>query len=174
MFIKQLYLHSKWLCFIFTGFIVLFIFINYKRGVVATPVLQYGMFSEVFHKADTQVAYHIYVNDKPLDITRYDFAKRDILLISLENYEKIKYNKIIFSTIKTVLNKAGVGGLMQQEVYSNTINDTIFTNWYTRLVEQIVQYPVLKIAVLSQKFVWLANEMQPASAPEKLPFIVTD
>jgi len=175
MFIKKLYRYSKAVFFVFAAFIIAFVFINYKWGVVATPVYQYGMFSSVFHVSDTQVVYHIYVNDKHLDITKYAMAKRDMMLISLENYEKAKeINQPVFFTMKRILDKTGLGYLMSQPNYSNNINDTVFSMWYKKLLQKTTGFPVVKIAVFSQKYVWVNNLLNPVSSPEKLSFLVAD
>jgi hypothetical protein len=173
MFIKKLYQYSKTAGFGFTAFIVLYFFINYKWGVVATPVFQYGMFSTPFYLKDTQTAYRIYVNDKEIDITKYAFAKRDMLLVSLENYEKEKIiNTEVFLTMRQLLKKTGVGYLMKQACYSNNINDTAFTVWYKKLLEQIVGYPVVNAAVFRQKIILKNSIVQPVSSPEKISFLV--
>jgi hypothetical protein len=173
MFIKKLYQHNKTAGFVFIAFIALYIFINYKWGVVATPVFQYGMFSTPFYLRDTQTAYRIYVNNKEIDITKHAFAKRDMLLVSLENYEKEKVvNTEVFLTMRQLLKKTGVGFLMKQTYYSNSINDTTFTIWYKKLLEQIVGYPVINIAVFRQKVILKNSLVQPVSSPEKLPFLV--
>jgi hypothetical protein len=154
---------------------VLFIFINYKWGAVVTPVYQYGMFSSVFHIKDTQTVYHIYVNDTKLDITQYHFAERDMLIISLENYAKApKSNSSIFFTMKHLLDKTGAGNLMQQAKYSNTVSDATFTEWYKKLLQQTIGYPVIKAAVFTQKYIWEGKILEPVSSPQKLTFIVAD
>jgi hypothetical protein len=175
MFIKNLYQYSKTAFIAFVVFIVLFIFINYKWGVVATPVYQYGMFSSVVHIKDTQTVYHIYVNDTKLDITQYHFAERDMLLISLENYTKApKSNSSIFFTMKRLLDKTGAGSLMQQSDYSNAVSDTAFTLWYKKLLQQAIGSSVLKAAAFTQKYIWEGKSLKPVSSPQKLTFLVAD
>ncbi len=175
MFIKDLYQYSKTVFIAFVLFIVLFIFINYKWGAVATPVYQYGMFSSVFNIKDTQTVYHIYVNDKKLDITQYHFAERDMLLISLENYAKaLKNNSAIFFTMKHLLDKTGAGNLMQQQNYSNTISDATFTVWYKKLLQQTIGYPVLRAAVFTQNYIWEGGSIKPVSTPQKLSILVAN
>jgi hypothetical protein len=173
MFIKKLYRYSKMGCTAFVAFIMAFIFINYKWGVVATPVFQYGMFSTPVHLKDTQIACRIYVNDQEIDITKYAFAKRDMLLVLLENYEREKVvNTEVFLTMRQLLKKTGVGYLMKQAYYSNNINDTIFTVWHKKLLEQMLGYPVVNAAVFRQKVILKNSVVQPVSSPEKIPFLV--
>jgi hypothetical protein len=175
MFIKKLYRHSKMGCFVFVAFTMAFIFINYKWGVVATPVFQYGMFSTSFYLKDTQTAYRIYVNDQEIDLTKYAFAKRDMLLVLLENYEKEKIvNTEVFLTMRQLLKKTGVGYLMKQAYYSNNINDTTFTVWHKKLLEKMLGYPVVNAAVFRQKVILKNSVVQPVSSPEKIPFLVAN
>jgi hypothetical protein len=62
--------------------------------------------------------------------------------------------------------------LMKQAYYSNNINDTTFTVWYKKLLEQIVGYPVVNAAVFRQKVILKNSIAQPVSSPEKISFLV--
>jgi hypothetical protein len=87
MFLKQLYNYSKVLFFALIFFIMLFVYINYKWGVTATPIHQFGMFSSVMKKTDTQNIYHIYADDRLVDMSKIYFSKRDLLLNSIAFYK---------------------------------------------------------------------------------------
>lgn len=172
MFVARLYKYSKTACIAFLTFILLFIFINYKWGAVATPIYQYGMFSTKFYMKDTQVVFKIYTNDKLLDITAYHFAERDMLLVSLENYMKqANVNTSIYNTMNKipVLNK-----LMKPQRYTNNISDTIFTAWYKGLLQQVTGKPVDKLEIYRQKVVWYNGNLNEVTAPQKIAFIVTN
>jgi hypothetical protein len=172
MFIAQLYKYSKTTCLAFIAFILLFIFVNYKWGAVATPIYQYGMFSSKFYMKDTQAVFKIYTNDKLLDITAYHFTERDMLTVSLENYMKeAKVNRSIYNTINKipVLTK-----LMKPEFYTNNISDTIFTAWYKGLLQQVTGKSVDKLEIYRQKMIWYSGTLNEVATAQKLPFIVTN
>jgi hypothetical protein len=172
MFLTQLYQYSKTLCLAFIAFILVFIVVNYKWGAVATPVYQYGMFSTKFYMKDTQVVFKIYANDKLLDITAYHFAERDMLLVSLENYMKQeKVNGSIYTSMSKipVLNQ-----LMNPELYSNNIPDTIFTAWYKGLLQKVTGNTADKLEIYRQKVIWNNGNLREVTAPQKLSFIVTN
>lgn len=170
MFITQLYKYSKTACLAFLAFILVYIFINYKWGAVATPVYQYGMFSTKFYMKDTQTIFKIYTNDKLLDITAFHFAERDMLIVSLENYSKQgKVNNSIYNT----MNKIPVlGKMMKQEFYTNNISDTVFTAWYSELLQKVSGKPVEKLEIYRQKVLWYNGFLNEITPPQKLAFIV--
>lgn len=171
MFIAQLYKYSKTACLAFLTFILIYIFINYKWGAVATPAYQYGMFSTKFYMKDTQVVFKIYTNDKLLDITAFHFAERDMLIVSLENYMKQeKVNHSIYSTMTKI---PVAGKMMKQQYYTNTISDMAFTAWYRGLLQQVTGKPVEKLEIYRQKVLWYNNTLNEITPPQKLAFIVT-
>lgn len=175
MFLKELWLFNKKIFAGFMLFIFLMLVINYKWGAVATPVYQFGMFSSKFYMKDTQNVYKIYVNDNQLDITKYHFAERDMLLVSLQNYTKQKsVNQSVYNTMKQIPEKIGLTGVMNPEKYLNNTTDADFTNWYRKLLESITGYPVLKLEIYQQKVQWQNGSLRSVSSPEKLSFLVTN
>ena len=48
MFLKELWFYNKKATLFFLLFIAVWVFLNIKQGAVATPILQYGMFSEKY------------------------------------------------------------------------------------------------------------------------------
>ena len=175
MFLKELWHFNTKLFIAFVLFVFAIIIINYKWGAVATPIYQYGMFSSKFFITDTQTIYTIYVNDKPLDITKYAFAKRDMLLVSLQNYSKQKNtNEAVYVAMKQIPEKIGLNNLTQSSTYFNNTTNLAFTKWYKQLLQKIIGYPVKQLEVYQQKVQWQNNVLQFAASPQKLPFIVTN
>jgi len=170
MFLKQLYRHSKTACFILIAFLLAFIYIFFKWGIVAAPVLQYGMFSAPVHLADTQQVYMISVNNKPVDCAALSFSDRDILQVSLADYEKQgAVNESVYNTMHKFL---GFTGLMDKNKYVNHISDAGFTQWYKAKLEKITGASVDSLSVYKQYFLWRQNSLQPVGTPIKLAFIV--
>ena len=169
MFLKKLFHFNKVLCIVLVFFFASFCFINYKHGLVAAPVFQYGMYSDVFHKSDTQEVYHFYVNDKMIDLTKYDFANRDNILATVSYYKKSKQSNLDFyATIKRIFNKIGLGKFMLQDTYTNKITDEQFMDWYKKYLEHIIDSPIDKLVIYSQLYAWQSDFLKPVSTPEKI------
>lgn len=150
------------LCLLFIGFVFCFLFINYKWGVTATPVLQFGMFSGVFHIKDTQTVAQIYINDKPLNYADYSVAQRDKMTTYLSMYLSQKeINTFSFITMKRLLSKVGIGSLMQEQHYTNTITATNFSIWYKEMLEKITGEKINTLEVYNQKYLWDGNTLAP-------------
>jgi len=175
MFIKKLYNYNKLLAIAFICFVSCFLFLNYKWGMVATPVYQFGMFSGPIHLTDTQKVYKLYVNDEQLDITKYRFAQKDIMLVSLEKYTASKNgNSEVFHTMNYFFSKMGWRHLMNEVVFTNDCNDLFFTKWFMKVVEAAIGYPVKKLTLYSQLYVWKENKPKPINLPKKEIFIVAN
>jgi|SRR5690606_26552904 len=100
MFLRDLYRHSRLLFLLFAGFLFSFIFLNIKWGIVATPVYQYGMFSKPFYLSDTFDVFEFYIEDEQIFLNDLHFTERDLLLVSLERFKRVKEgNRQVFETI---------------------------------------------------------------------------
>jgi len=137
---------------------------------VATPVLQYGMFSAPVHVGDTQQVYVIVANNKAVNSGALSFMGNDILQISLSDYEKQAFvNASVYNTMHKFL---GFTGLMDESKYSNHLTDAEFTKWYKTKLEKITGSSVDSLSVYKQYFSWQQNSLQPIGTPIKLSFIV--
>ena len=173
MFLKKLYHFNKSTFFLLILLFTIYGYINYKWGVTATPVYQYGMFSNKMYLKDTQTIYKIFVDDKYLDISKYSFEKRDMILISLQNYSKQQVvNNAVVNTLKIIPQKTGFSGLIKPVLYQNNITDAIFTRWYKQFLERITGEKIRSIAVYQQKTIWVNNKVTAITTPQKLSFIV--
>ena len=138
--------------------------------MVAAPVLQFGMYSSPVHLSDTQQVYTISINNKPLEGSSLSFTDRDILQVSLSDYEKqAGVNASVYNTMHKFL---GFTGLMNRDKYSNELTDAEFTQWYKTKLEKIVGNAVDPLTIVKQNFMWQHQDMQPIGTPVKLAFIV--
>jgi hypothetical protein len=159
MFIKKLYHYNKILFCVLVGYILLFVFINYKSGLVVSPIIQYGMYSGVYKTTDTIKLYKIYANDSLVDFSKLPIAQRDILETSLDLFKTEKSNNLaVFETMKRVLSKMQVGKLMQAEQYTNNITPEKFKAWYMMQLSKIMGYTVTNVKIDFQTFVWKDNK----------------
>ena len=172
MFLKDLYNYSKPAFYGFIGFLMAFIFLNYKWGMVAAPVFQFGMYSKPVSIKDTQTVYKVYLNEKPADLSKFGFTERDILLVSLENYQKsFPINESVYLTMNRILSAAGANGLMKREVYVKDANYTEFNYWYKKLLQEIAGYPVNSAVVTRSVYVSDSAGFKQISLPENIfPF----
>ncbi len=173
MFIKILYKHSKAGCIGFVAFILAFLFINYKWGVVATPILQFGMFSSKSFFKDTQTLYWIEANNKIIDCAKISQEERDVLQYYPEYYEKQeKLNHAAYSVFKKFVNIASTNSLIAKVKFTNNLNDSIFSVWYKGKVEKIINEPVINLAIFKQHFTIIENKMTSIDNPQKVSYIV--
>lgn len=131
MFLKNLYLYNKFLFVSLVIFISGSAIIYYKWGATASPIYQYGMFSKKFYKTDTQKVYQIYINNKPINYSEFNQHDLDMTQEVLYYYiNQKKLNPEIYHTIKGFYDKIGIGKLMKEQLYHNSITDAQFINWF--------------------------------------------
>jgi len=173
MFIKKLYRYSKTMFFAFTVFVLAFVVINYKWGLVATPVLQYGMFGGVFHSKDTQDVYIVEANHKFINNGKISFTNRDIIQVYIDNYQRYKeLNWSAYNTMKKYIGYTGLSSFMTTDKFTPVISDTTFTNWYRSKMEAITGEPITSLNVYLQHYVWQDTVLAAIDAPSKLTCIV--
>ena len=174
MFLKELYSYNKALCIGFLLFICAFIFINYKQGAVATPIYQFGMFSEKFHIKDTQTVFRLYVTGKPADLSECNFQQRDMLLVSPEHFKSSKEkNKNIFFQMKKMAGRIHFEKFLRDEIYTNNISDSAYFHWYKGMVSSITRKSAVNTEIFTQKFVWDTDSIKPVSMPVKISYFDT-
>jgi hypothetical protein len=173
MFIKKLYQHSKTLFFVFAIFLFSFFFINYKWGLVATPVLQYGMFAGIFNLKDTQTVYTVSANNKTISNAAISYTQRDIIQIYIERYQNYKaINESAYTTMKKYVGYTGLSSFMTLDKYAPIISDSVFTNWYKTKIEAITGESAQALMVHEQHYVWQNGTLAAIDTPIKLTCIV--
>ncbi|MBS1512654.1 MAG: hypothetical protein JST86_17550 [Bacteroidetes bacterium] len=173
MFIKKLYHYNKALFLGFIIFILTFLYINYKWGMVATPVLEYGMFAGKFHYADTQTVYIVEADGRGINNASVSFTDRDILQIYADRFiHQKEINQNAYSTMKKYLGFVGLSAMATEEKFVPHVSDTLFTQWYQSKVNDIAGIAGGAMVVYQQHFIWQNNELKPIDKPTKLPFIV--
>lgn len=165
MFLKKLYRHSKWMFLLFGTFILAFLFINFKWGMVATPVLQYGMYSGQQNLSDTIRVYRVLVNDKLIDPVQISAGQNDFIQTFLDAYPgQEENNKLVQAT----LNKYFGPFKMPAEL---PVTDAIFSAWFRQKMQRLVLEPIQTLAATRQHFVWAGNKLAPIDTASKLTFL---
>ncbi len=174
MFLKKLYIHNKVLFFSVTAFLVAYLYLNYKWGIIATPVQQYGMFSGRHNLQDSLPVFTIRANGKIINNAGLSPIERDLLQSFPVYYmEQQKTNDATFYALKKYLFfKSIFSESRHQYKFYNEINDSVFTEWYTTKVGGIIHEKLTSIEVYQQIFTWKNNQLIPIDTPAKMNFIV--
>jgi hypothetical protein len=127
MFVTKLFNFSKAGCLLLCGFIVAFIYFNYKWGAVATPATAYGMYSTKLQLNDTLNFYQLTANGAPIsNIEFLNFAQVDFTQIYPQRFERAQQqNFYCFKTLSPFF-----VGLLKAENYNCNTNSLKFEKWY--------------------------------------------
>lgn len=174
MFLKKLYYHNKVLFFAVIAFLAAYFYLNYKWGISATPVQQYGMFSGRFSLQDTLQVYQVKANGRWINNARVSVIERDLIQSFPDYYmSENLINREVYTNLEPYL---FIGGLISetshQHKFFNRINDTLFTAWYKARITGIIHEKVNSLEVYRQLFTWKHSRLNPIDTPAKLNFIV--
>ena len=144
MYLKRLYkYHKGWF-----AFVVLFaaaeLFICFKRGVVLTPFLQYGMYSSVQKPAESYTAPLIIVNKRILHTSTFSGYAWDKLTIPLDAFRSEReWNRRIWTT-----NISRMLHLRDSTPYVNPpLGGERFADWYKACLPNIIHEPVSSLFI---------------------------
>lgn len=161
MYLIKLYAIQKLNFILVFIFLSLSIFINYKSGMIATPINLYGMFSGGFDVKDTLTVKKITLNGVPFDYTKYSYEKRDLMIGILDKYlAQEQNNKNIYETFQTISQKLHLPVNISLITFTNQINNNIFYQWYAMLLTRICKKNILKFEVHDQKYIWNGTALQ--------------
>lgn len=173
MNLLQIWKRHKTLAILLFVYFLLFIGLNVKQGIVATPVLQYGMFSGMQKLEDTAIAYVFYANDKNIPLSNFTFTERDILLTSLNNYLGQKENNEgVYNSFGTIMQKIKSNLKNNKEKFTNRISDSTFKNWYKLKLEKITNQKIENIEIYKQKIYWKDYKINTTDTLQKIFTIV--
>ena len=147
MYFQQLYRTNKfWFLFVLI-FALCQIFINYKQGIVITPLYHYGMYSKKVESIDSIELYAVKINGKVLQPFQFSAQEWDKLMLPVHQYCKIeKHNNDLFSKdIKRILNR-----LYLTADTSNFIvrkQPETFLNWYKNYASTIISAPITNLEI---------------------------
>ena len=152
MFINKLFYYDKKIFFLFIIYFISFLYINFKSGLIISPIMQYGMYSRMSKISDTVHLNRVYVNDCILDFSKLSMADRDIIDVGIDNYFDEKVNNInVYTTIKRVTK---TNQLISDNFYFNDITEKTFYDKYKTLLENILDKKIKNIKILKHKYVW--------------------
>lgn len=169
MFFKNLYQHSKGLFWIFVSFLFAFVFLNYKWGVVATPVYQYGMYSGPMYLSDTLHLMQVNINGKKLNMAKYPFASKDKMLVMPDRYLKsLHQNKAIQQSLQRIFTPVGMGPLFNSDKFVQQVPPQLFMQWYRSQLQRFIHEEINAIEILQQDYLRQATHLVPLGTPQKI------
>ena len=169
MYIFKLYINQKQNLFLLLTFLLLSLVINYKSGMIATPINLYGMFSGGYGIKDTLPVYKITVNGLPLNYSKYSYEKRDLMIGILDKYLSNKENnKNIFGTFKKVTQRFHLPIHLSSATFTNQISNDVFNKWYANLLTRICKKNIKTFEIIYQKYVWNGNALVSVDADTKI------
>lgn len=175
MFFKKLFRYNKSFCLVVVVFLLAYFYLNYKWGLIATPIQQYGMFSGKQFLKDTFTVYVVTANGKKINETTISQIERDAIQSYPEYYKKQEgNNEAVYNTMKKYFEYAGIAMDNQRFKYRNAINDSQFNYWFKCRIEKILNEPMHNPVVYQQKLIWENNSLKAIDSPIKFSFIAAE
>lgn len=175
MFLKELYQYNKLLFAALALFIISMAFINYKWGVVATPIQQYGMYSQRQYFSDTQKVYQLYVNGQKLNLSDFSLVERDMMQIPIDYFGRQEYiNSQAFITMRSVFAKLKLDGLLQEKNFVNNTSNLQFYTWFKELVQKNIGNPVAQLEVFEEHYIWNKTKLELTGQPKKITILAVN
>lgn len=169
MFLKQLYQHSKGLFLVLVLFVIAFVFLNLKWGMVATPVYQYGMFSGPVHLEDTLHLTQVEVNGEAVDMSEQHFVSKDKMLVMPQKYlSALLQNDAVHTTMQSFFSKFGLASLVALDAEDTLVNPRIFMGWYQHQLRAVLHKNIDSIQIVEQRLVWDGNKLLSLEIPKKM------
>jgi len=153
MFLKSVFNHSKLLFLLMIIFIAGQLFINYKRGVVFSPLFHYGMYSEVMHVKPTYQVWEVQVNGQKLSAEDFSIQQWDKIILPLQYYQGINSsNQLYHRDVKRLLQKLHL--FTTEENFLSNCSYPDFEQWYKRYLQSVTGEAVsdMEITYRSYRF----------------------
>lgn len=153
---------------LFVAYLLAFLFINYKWGMVATPVLQYGMYSGKHLLSDTMSVYRVVVNGRALEPAQLSSGQNDFVQTYLGLYPFYKENNLVVTeTFRNSFSFLHPGNRASEKI----VTDKIFVDWFKQKMQTIVAEPINSLQATRQNFVWTDRRLVAVDTASKLHFL---
>lgn len=167
MYLKKLYRHSKIACIILVAGCIVQLVIFYKQGAVATPFLNYGMYSEKISPREDYVVYKIYTDGKLLEGNDFSIQDWDKLYLPLYMYlSKDTVNNEMVLVQNRLLSKLHAPLIAADNtLFTNRdFDDAEFLQWYRNYVASVVNENIQQILIVKQQYTWNKKYLHPADS----------
>ncbi len=170
MFLTRVYKYNKWLFAAMLLFAIAQLFVNYKRGLVATPFFHYGMYS---HSINIEKAYEVIEVEADGKILRgQDFAPHtwDKILLPVVYFSNIKQsNRLYYSDIRRLM---GIVHLTTKEDhFIQQCDYHSFEIWYKKYLEKIVGHSIVNCRIRLHQYNITNSTLQPTDSVKSLTTI---
>jgi hypothetical protein len=164
MFLQKVYRHSKWLFCLFVAFIIGQLFINFKHGMVASPFLHYGMYSEPMKVNDSYGVFEVYVDGKMLQGKDFSPQQWDKIIVPLRYFANLKHrsNELYYTDIQRLMKAVKLAP--DQQHYLQQCNAEEFRQWYIRYLETVIDKPIHQLDTRYRIYRYNNTSLQPTDA----------
>lgn len=162
MFLKALFKFNKIYFFVSLILLSAFLFINFKWGMVVSPISHYGMYSGVYKTQTEKTIYTHIINGKKLDPQQLTIIQNDFLQSFPAIYQtESGINNAVFNTMFPYLNKVGLASQNDSAKFTNHFSKGKFKNWYAEKLANITQHKIDSFRILQQQYIWQNDQFKP-------------
>lgn len=136
------------------------LFINFKRGLVATPFYHFGMYSHPLYVEKEYKVWEIIANNKVIRMSNYTPQQCDRILSPLEYLSNIKKSNNLYETdIKRLLDKFKIS--TNDKDFIQQCNYSDFEQWYKGYLSKIEGRPITTLSVTKRSYILKDSHLQP-------------
>ena len=169
MFLKALFKFNKLYFLVSVLLLFIFLFINYKWGMVAAPISHYGMYSGIYKTQTPKTIYTHTVNGKVINSQNLTIIQNDFLQSFPAFYENEKnINLAVFKTMLPYLSRLGLAREKDSAKFLNHYSEENFKNWYTEKLAGIVHEKIDSFSIQRQDYIWQENHLMPIAEATKI------
>jgi hypothetical protein len=160
MFLRQVYKHNRIIFVLMILFIIAQLFINFKRGMVVSPLYHYGMYSEVIDVKNTYNVFEVEVNGQRLPAKDFSPQQWDKVIVPLTYYTSIntKSNALYHTDIKRLT--TGLFITTNEEQFIQRCSYDEFIQWYRSYLESVLRKAITTLSIQSRTYTYTAGHLQ--------------
>lgn len=163
MFLKQVYKHNKWLFAAFVGFALLQLFINFKHGMVASPFLHYGMYSQAMKIKDSYDVVEVIVDGKMLEGKDFSPQQWDKITLPVHYFAQLNKSNNLFDTdIQRLMHTAHLS--TNKNNYVQPCNTNGFQKWYSAYLQNVLGKTIHQVDVRYRTYKFQHNRLAPTDS----------
>lgn len=172
MFLAQLFRYNKLLFFGVLAFLLLYIFLNYKWGIAATPVQQYGMFSGPAHINDSLAVYVVEVNGQTINESGITQTQRDIIQSYPALYaNQATNNAAVYNVVSPLFTYMGISKEGHRAKFFNRTEEHSFGDWYKLKLARMINEPIRTLELYRQELKWYNGRLIANGEPVKISLL---
>ena len=151
MFLPKLFRHNKLLFLFFICYAFAQLFINVKRGLVATPFLHYGMYSGYMGRANEIDIWEVEVNREKISLIDYNGKIADQVIEPLRLYEQLGNSNLLYhSHISRFLQPFHLA--FDSTAFVCHLANKDFIRWYKNHLSKIIGKNIYELRVFKNSY----------------------